>query len=36
MTQEEIRDMLAKILVDKLNCSIAVGEVGWRGRWQRT
>jgi len=29
MTQEEIRDMLAKILVDKLNCSIAVGEVGW-------
>jgi acyl carrier protein len=29
MTQEEIRDMLARILVEKLNCSIAVGEVGW-------
>jgi acyl carrier protein len=29
MTEEEIRDMLARILVEKLNCSIAVGEVGW-------
>ena len=29
MTQDEIRDALAKILVERLNCSVAVGEVGW-------
>ena len=29
MTQEEIRDMLAKILVERLNCAVAVGQVGW-------